>query len=767
VETATRKRATKTAEEPELALTAPQIDELAKRALERDERLRREASAVGVTAADLAAHIRESQTLASPPVDVTGAVSQRRRERERAADRVARMRRTGRRVGGVYTLFWVAGVAAAALDRFPSATDRLAVIAGITFVVAINVGAVRRVVHVREGALASADEALDEARAAVDAFRLAQVADAARALINENADGRYRTTIADATGDGLAEIEDVRRMVRTEARDKLDRLLTDMPGGSIGLSGPRGSGKSSLIRAVCPSGDEQPEGLLGVVVSAPVQFGGREFILHLFAELCRAVLGRAAVERLRAPDPLTQAPGRVRPATLAGTVALLALLAGAAMLLVHLEVAEASFVWALAVIAVGAIGVMAVLRARLRHRRERRRRLDALGAAPAQPRFGPEIEALATARLTDIWFQQSFTRGWSGSVSLPIGVEAGVEGSHELARQQMSLPDVVAEMRHLVERLTGPAAGESRVQVRIGIDEMDKIDSLEDAGRFMNELKVLFGIAGCFFLVSVSEDAMSQFERRGLPLRDVFDSSFDEIVRVGPLTAERSVALLGERTIGMPLPFMLLCHVMAGGLPRDVIRMARAILEPDAKERSLAQVTAILVRSQVQAKVRGTLVAAGRLPEAPEIESLREWLQLASVAPTDAKTLLESCESIDPAIAPLVTVRPANDALRSASERAQELLAYFYFCATVQQFFVDQPPVGRFREIERPGDPPLAQLLADAHQAFTVHPRAAWAAVADARRKLALAAGPEFPLPREGQAPPGATGVAEQAVGGA
>jgi hypothetical protein len=94
-----------------------------------------------------------------------------------------------------------------------------------------------------------------------------------------------------------------------------------------------------------------------------------------------------------------------------------------------------------------------------------------------------------------------------------------------------------------------PSSSEKKpVQVRIGIDELDKIDSVHDAGRFLNEIKVLFGIPHCFFLVSLSEDAMSQFERRGLPMRDVFDSSFDDVVRVGPLDASRSVALLRERT---------------------------------------------------------------------------------------------------------------------------------------------------------------------------------------------------------------------------
>ena len=84
-----------------------------------------------------------------------------------------------------------------------------------------------------------------------------------------------------------------------------------------------------------------------------------------------------------------------------------------------------------------------------------------------------------------------------------------------MAKQQLTLPDIVAEFRRLLARIA-----EER-QVFIGIDELDKIESREDAYRFMNEMKVLFGIQNCFFLVSVSEDAMSAFGAAGdaLPRR--------------------------------------------------------------------------------------------------------------------------------------------------------------------------------------------------------------------------------------------------------
>src|SRR5439155_21212139 len=85
-----------------------------------------------------------------------------------------------------------------------------------------------------------------------------------------------------------------------------------------------------------------------------------------------------------------------------------------------------------------------------------------------------------------------------------------------------------------------------------------------------------------YFLVSVSDEALTSFERRGLPLRDVFDSSFDEIIRVEPLRYEDSRRLLYRRVVGLTEPYIALCHCLSGGLARDLIRAARQVVRAAA-----------------------------------------------------------------------------------------------------------------------------------------------------------------------------------------
>jgi len=68
----------------------------------------------------------------------------------------------------------------------------------------------------------------------------------------------------------------------------------------------------------------------------------------------------------------------------------------------------------------------------------------------------------------------------------------------------------------------------------------------------VNNLKDILHIHGVHFIVSVSIDALKSFQQRGMPDRDVFDSSFDNIVNLGCLTIDESVDIVTSRAVGFP-----------------------------------------------------------------------------------------------------------------------------------------------------------------------------------------------------------------------
>jgi hypothetical protein len=81
------------------------------------------------------------------------------------------------------------------------------------------------------------------------------------------------------------------------------------------------------------------------------------------------------------------------------------------------------------------------------------------------------------------------------------------------------------------------------------------------------------------FVVSVSMEALASFELRGVHVRDAFDSSFDMIIEVQPMTGLEALAVLESRVAGFPPLAGAACHAWSGGLPRELLRIARRMIE--------------------------------------------------------------------------------------------------------------------------------------------------------------------------------------------
>jgi hypothetical protein len=273
------------------------------------------------------------------------------------------------------------------------------------------------------------------------------------------------------------------------------------------------------------------------------------------------------------------------------------------------------------------------------------------------------------------------------------------------------VPNIIAGYRDLARDVTRRG-----IRLCIGIDELDKISSDADAERFLNEIKSIFGIDGCFYLVSVSENAMSNFERRGLPFRDVFDSTFDEIVRIERFHYKQSRALIKRRTI-MPEPFIALCHCVSGGLPRDLIRAARTLYRLNSDLHlggSLKDITRALITEDLHAKTAASWVELARVTSEPAATSFKSWFKQvnAPAAASDAQdqkapdfwlvdgdALCQTCADFWPQASawprspgPAAGGDAAPDGQQAlVNSLGLEINAYRYLAATIVQFFGSQP----------------------------------------------------------------------------
>jgi predicted ATP-dependent serine protease len=93
----------------------------------------------------------------------------------------------------------------------------------------------------------------------------------ARTFINTRRQGEFGQEFSAVSISGLSEIYDIAYRVPTKAAADLDSLLGRLEGASIGIAGPRGTGKSMLIRHYCEyAEDSRAKQEDGVYREAPV-----------------------------------------------------------------------------------------------------------------------------------------------------------------------------------------------------------------------------------------------------------------------------------------------------------------------------------------------------------------------------------------------------------------------------------------------------------------------------------------------------------------
>jgi hypothetical protein len=205
----------------------------------------------------------------------------------------------------------------------------------------------------------------------------------------------------------------------------------------------------------------------------------------------------------------------------------------------------------------------------------------------------------AEARLRQLHFQRTDSRNAGGTLAGPVGAALSFGTSESFTEQSLSLPELINDYRDFVGRVvnglveaeraaasvTGAkrheqvAAGPAERDVRliIGIDAMDQIDDAQKACMFLDELGAVFGTPKCVYLLALSPGTLAAADPRTVPLKTSSSGLFDEMVWVEEFSLQEAADLLDSRVIGMPAAFIALSYVLSGGVPRDLLRVARAI----------------------------------------------------------------------------------------------------------------------------------------------------------------------------------------------
>jgi len=129
----------------------------------------------------------------------------------------------------------------------------------------------------------------------------------------------------------------------------------------------------------------------------------------------------------------------------------------------------------------------------------------------------------------------------------------------------------------------------------ICIDELDKLDDSKEVKKILREIKGALFVKNTYYFISISRDAALSFQGRLSSGRDIFESTFDEVITLNRLNSRQAWEIIGkrlaedcevedndclkksERTAKMETNAAALA-MYAGGIPREIIRFLREVL---------------------------------------------------------------------------------------------------------------------------------------------------------------------------------------------
>ena len=470
------------------------------------------------------------------------------------------------------------------------------------------------------------------------------VAPFVRTIINNSLRQKnIQETFHVTTAPGLADLSDPDQLVHTSSMKSLNELTETMTHGSLGISGSRGVGKTTILRAFCEGTfrtRDVPE--LPVLVSAPVDYDGREFILHLFARLCEEVIpptprpriARARIRRamqglsiiavlssfalFHIGHNLTLTKSNVSFLERFVFTILIAVftLWSSPFIFVRLfdwfkknnvvyprqvsvAITTAYLIVAIIVckdiyfstfsINLGSLAVTAD--SQRQHWWAIAAGIAALLCFMLTPARAPKPKVTTKNRdyifdsardnLDRIRFIQKITTEHTASAGWSTNLQLSGKRAREISERDLTMPRIVSDYRKFASEVAAWWKDEhgGNGRVIIGIDEVDKIRDVEAAEHFLNEIKAIFGTPDCLYLISVSNEALAKFERRSAGFRSAFDSVFDDVITVEDLKLNDAREILLHRIAGISDTFIALCYSLSGALPRDVLRAARTLIE--------------------------------------------------------------------------------------------------------------------------------------------------------------------------------------------
>ena len=400
--------------------------------------------------------------------------------------------------------------------------------------------------------------------------------------------------------EGLRKLQDASFFVPTSSERELISKLARMDGGSIVLLGPRGAGKTTLLKKlVDPALPAETHGI-SVYMNAPAEYVPREFIAEFLQQLCEAYLEYAKYplpkslhterQKLTLQHVLNSAPALSRlvlraAASIALIFWILKPYFGSDPRHIYLTAIPGLQHWygdvthhiyeflfkvlgrywtaARVVVVVLAMAIFPTPRRWWKHLR--------------LPKT-PPLAAKAYGYLRRLRVDQRSTE--EKNVSLPFvrSLAMSWRKGSTVGHQPWSANELASQIRLFMQEITDSFSNPKQ-KIMIAIDEVDRIGSLEYAKKFIDEIKPIFGVSNCFFLVAATEDIGSAFTQRPGERPSILGNVFNDKCNVIPLNFKEARDLLRMRVPEFTDSYTFLVLALSGGLPRELIQAACRLVD--------------------------------------------------------------------------------------------------------------------------------------------------------------------------------------------
>jgi hypothetical protein len=342
---------------------------------------------------------------------------------------------------------------------------------------------------------------------------------------------------------------------------------------------------------------------------------------------------------------------------------------------------------------------------------------------------------------------QTTASTWSGTAPQPLAIG----GSHATTVSTVppTMPELVTEFRELL----GDIAKQKTLfggRAVIAIDEVDRLGSDTEALDFLREIKAILGVRHVHYLISVAEDVGATFVRRGLPHRDVTDSSLDDIIHVPPSTLAESNKILSARSETLTEPYALLAHSLSGGVLRDLLRYALQIKETqdETQAHELPDIAYDLILEELSETLAGfrTLLSKHQwTPSTSDTLTAFRFLcnQLRDACPCTEPELRQALETFATESAEgHAAPAPDRELVDEARQLVDEASAYVYFSLTLLEIFGEKGLEYRTSRASAFGADGAPERLAEARQELAISPYSARTLINSIRMAWELPLGP-------------------------